>query len=215
MQATMRTRTWVATMAVATLAALSVAACGTSGGDDKADATTTTKAGSTTEQTTTTVDEGAPTTEGTTTTIDVDGGNEGTDTETSDLDTLPDGVHYGYMAGHETGMVEGQQVEVILFDKVDFLTGQAADDAAHEDGVIPPEQEHIENDYYIRNQNQTIRHLAVVPDASIFTLGPNGSPGQVPSSVNEVVTQQYLFKIDVGNVRGITTISSIEGVYIP
>lgn len=212
MQATMGKRTRLAVVAAAALAALTVVACGTSGGDDDAGATTTT-ASTTTEASTT----GAPTTTTatpTTTTAD-DGGNEGTDTETSELDTLPDGVHYGFMAGHETGMVEGQPVEVILWDEVEFFTGPAADDAAHEDGVIPPEQEHIENDVYIRNKNQTIRRLAVVPDASVTTLGENGSPGEVPSSVNEVVTQPYLFKILVGNVRGITTISSIEGVYIP
>jgi hypothetical protein len=212
MQATMRTRARLAMVAVAALVALAAAACGDSGGEGTAGATTTTGTATTTTAATTTE---ATTTAAAPTTTAADGGDEGRDTETSELDTLPDGVHYGYLAGQETGTVEGQQVQVVLFDKVDFLTGPAADDAAHEDGVIPPEQEHIENDVYVRNQNQTIRRLAVVPDASVTTLGENGSPGEVPSSVDEVVTQPYLFKILVSNVRGITTISSIEGVYLP
>jgi hypothetical protein len=149
-----------------------------------------------------------------TTSTDPSTSDEGRDTETSELDTLPDGDHYGYMAGLESGTVEGQAVQVIIFDKVDFLTGEAAVTAAQEDGVIPADQDSIENDYYIRNQNQTVRRLAVVPDAQIFTLAGGGTD-QVASSVDEVWNQPYLFKINVGNVRGITTISSIEAVYLP
>jgi hypothetical protein len=214
----MQARTRLRLAVAATAMALAVAGCGTSGGSEKATSSEAATSDATSSEATTSAAPDTTTTTSapaTTSTTEADGGNEGTDTETSQLDTLPDGVHYGYMAGHETGMVEGQQVQVILWDEVEFFTGPAADDAAHEDGVIPPEQEHIENDVYIRNKNQTIRRLAVVPDASVTTLGENGSPGQVPSSVNEVVTQPYLFKILVGNVRGITTISSIEGVYLP
>lgn len=193
-----------------------LAACGSSGGSEAADEPTTEATSTAPEQTTTTVAAETTTTEAageeTTTTLS----SEGRDTETSELDTLPDGVHYGYMAGLEDGMVEGQQVQVIIWDEVEFLTGQEAVDAAHEDGAIPADQDFVENDYYIRNQNQQVRRLAVVPEASVTTLANDGgSTDTIPSSVTEVASQPFLFTIDVGNVRGITTISSIEAVFLP
>lgn len=208
----------VAIVAPLALAASSLlAACGSSGGSEAADEPTTTAAGATTtvaaEETTTSEAAEATTTpvEETTTTLS----SEGRDTETSELDTLPDGVHYGYLAGLEEGTVEGQAVQVIIWDEVDFLTGDEAVAAAQEDGEIPADQDFIENDYYIRNQNQQVRRLAVVPEASVTTLADGGSTDTVPSSVDEVWQQPYLFKIDVGNVRGITTVSSIEAVFLP
>ncbi|MCB0961280.1 MAG: hypothetical protein KDB04_17370, partial [Acidimicrobiales bacterium] len=73
-----------------------------------------------------------------------------------------------------------------------------------------------ENDYYIRNQNQRVRRLAVVPDAQVYTLANDaGSTDTIPSSVTEVAMQPFLFRIEVGNVRGITTVSSIEAVFLP
>jgi hypothetical protein len=42
-----------------------------------------------------------------------------------------------------------------------------------------------------------------------------GGPDLVASSVDEVWNQSYLFQIEVGNVRGVTTVSGIEAVYLP
>lgn len=207
-----RTRSAVALVALSTAGLL--AGCGSSG-DGPADATTT-------EATTTTAAAGESTSTSsdpaaaTTTSTAVDGGgettttlsDEGRDTETSELDTLPDGDHYVYMAGLEKGKVEGQDVQVLLVDPVEFLTGQAAVDAAAEDGVT------LDTDYYIRNSEQTIKHIAVVPEASVTTLD-GGTASTVPSSVDEVWQQEHLFKINVGNVRGVTTISGIDAVYLP
>lgn len=209
---TTRTRTGVAVAALALSSTALLGACGSSAGSDSS---TTTEAPTTTaaaegDTTTTAAAEGDTTTTAaeaggdTTTTLS----SEGTDTETTELDTLPDGDHYGYMAGLEQGKVEGQDVQVIIWDEVEFLSGQEAIDAAAEDGV------ELDTDYYIRNQNQTVRRLAVVPDASVTTLA-EGSSGSQPSSVDEVWQQEYLFKINVGNVRDITTVSSIDTVYLP
>jgi hypothetical protein len=183
------------------------------GSDDDGDAaaSSTTEAVTAEETTSTTA---APTTteaaEETTTTEDL----EGVDTETSVLDSLPDGDHYGYLAGLENGTVEGQAVQVIIFDPVEFLTGDEAVAAAKEDGVIPADQDVIENDYYIRNSEQTVLRLAVVPEASVTSLD-GGSANPVPSSVDEVWQQDYLFRINVGNVRDITTVSGIEAIFLP
>lgn len=185
--------------------------CGSDDGDDAAASSTTEAV--TAEETTTTTE--APTTteaaeETTTTTEDL----EGVDTETSVLDSLSDGSHYGYLAGLENGTVEGQAVQVIIFDPVEFLTGDAAVAAAKEDGVIPADQDAIENDYYIRNPEQTVLRLAVVPEASVTSLA-EGSAEPVPSSVDEVWQQDHLFRIEVGTVRAITTVSGIEAIYLP
>lgn len=206
MTASPRARLAIAGSAIALTGLL--AACGSSGGSGG-----TTK-DSTTTTTTTVVDTSETTSTPATSTTIADGttsttlSDEGRDTETTNLDTLPDGDHYGYIAGVEEGKVEGQDVQVIIFDKVDFLSGQEAIDAAKEDGV------ELDTDYYVRNQNQTVRRIAVVPDASVTSL-EGGSPDPVPSSVSEVANQEFLFKINVGNVRGITTISSIDAVYLP
>ena len=197
---------------------LLLGACGASGGDDVADDATTSTTADASTSTTEAVPDTTEVEEETTTTTEANGDgddNEGVDTETSVLDMLPDGDHYGYMAGLEKGTVEGQAVQVIIFDKVDFLTGAEAVAAAQEDGVIPDDQDFIENDYYIRNENQTVRRLAVVPGGQVFSLSPDGGSEQVPSSVDEVWQQEYLFKINVGNVRDITTVSSIEAVFLP
>ena len=206
-----RTRTGVAAAALALSSAVLLGACGSSGGSEPADMPKDTSTSTSTTAADTSETTGPPvattsTTPGgaTTTTLS----SEGVDTETSELDTLPDGDHYGYMAGLEKGTVEGQDVQVILWDEVEFLTGQEAIDAAATDSVT------LDTDYYIRNKNQTIRRLAVVPDASVTTL-QEGTSGSKPSSVDEVWQQEYLFKINVGNVRDITTVSSIDAVYLP
>lgn len=214
------TRRAVASTAVAAL--LLLAGCGSDGGSDYAastttkapasDATTTTAATAETTVTDTTeavTDTTAAEPAATTTTES----SEGRDTETSVLDTLdPDGAHYGYLAGLEDGTVEGQAVQVIIWDEVQFLTGAEAAAAATAAGDESPPP----NDSYIVNENQTVRRLAVVPDAQVTTLS-GGSPDPVPSSVSEVALSgaDILYKIEVGTVRGVTTVSGIEGVYLP
>lgn len=52
-----------------------------------------------------------------------------------------------------------------MFDLAYFLTGEEADRAAQEDGVIQ-EGEHVDNDYYIVNENTKLRDIlyaSVVP----------------------------------------------------
>jgi hypothetical protein len=209
MTGSVRTRTTVAALALTTAGLL--AGCGSSA-DEPAD---TTKAGATTSTTTAADTSETTSTPPATSTTTADGGetttsldNEGVDTETSQLDTLSDGDHYVYMAGLEQGKVEGQDVQVLIVDPVEFLTGQAAIDAAAEDGTT------LDTDYYIRNSEQTVKRIAVVPEASVTTLD-GGTANTVPSSVDDVWKQEHLFKINVGNVRGITTISSIDAVYLP
>ncbi len=213
--------TWKQTSAAAVaVLALALAGCGSSDGSDgAAGSTTTAPADSDTTAETTTAPEATDTTaaddptttvvEDTTPTTEDDGGDEGRDTETSQLDTLSDGDHIGYIAGVEKGVVEGQDVQVILFDEVEVLTGQAAIDAAAEDGVT------LDTDYYVRDADATVVSVAVVPEAQVTRLD-GGSANQVPASVDEVAaaSEDALFSINTSTVREITLINSISGYYL-
>ncbi len=230
-QETTTRRMITAAAAVAVAAALVLAGCGKDGDKDatptKKKATTTTTSTSTSSTTPATSTTATSTTVASSTTVDgKDGGNDETDPsipddqnpegdlETSQLDTLPSGTHYGYLKGIMSGYVEGQAVSIVEFDKVEFLTGQAAVDAAHKAGAIPPEQDYVENDYFIVNDNPMLRKLAVVPDAQVSTVSGGSSTPQ-PSSISEAAASGGLYKILVQNVRGITTITSVEGVFLP
>ena len=207
MQATRR-------MAIASTAAalLLLASCGSDSDGSAASTTGPSTTAATTEATTTSTT-AAATTEttaapGSTTTTTTDD-SEGRDTETSELDQLSDGVHIGHIAGVEEGVVEGQAVQVILFDEVEVLTGQEAIDAATEDGVA------MEADYYVRDPEASLVRIAVVPDASVTTLD-GGSATQVPSSVTDIAAagEDLLHAIDTSTVRDVTLVNSIEGYYL-
>lgn len=204
-------------MAIAATAAalLLLAACGSDSEGTKAGTTgsSTTAAGTadTTEagttETSAATSETTAAEEATTTTTTED--SEGRDTETSQLDQLADGDHIGHIAGVENGKVEGLDVQVILFDEVQVLTGQEAIDAATADGVA------LDSDYYVSDPDATLVRLAVAPDASVSTLD-GGSPDQVPSSVTDIAAagEDLLHTINTSTVREVTAVNSIEGYYL-
>jgi hypothetical protein len=66
----------------------------------------------------------------------------------------------------------------ISIDYVQFLTGQAAIDAAKTDGVAQKDSQghwYVDNDYYIVNDNTKIRTFEVAPTASIKVLKTGSS----------------------------------------
>lgn len=63
----------------------------------------------------------------------------------------------------ETGGKRSLEIDYVV-----LLTGQAAINAAIEDGVIPAGGT-LDNDYYIRNQSTELRTFSVYPQAKIFT----------------------------------------------
>lgn len=204
-------------MAIAATAAalLLLAACGSDSDGATASTTGSSTTAATAEASTTTTAGGteAP---GTTAASEVDDttttteDSEGRDTETSELDNLSDGVHVGHIAGVENGVVEGQDVQVILFDEVQVLTGQEAIDAAAAAG------ETLEADYYVSDPDASLVRIAVVPEASVTTLD-GGSATQVPSSVTDIAAagEDRLHSIDTSTVRDVTLVNSIEGYYLP
>jgi hypothetical protein len=74
--------------------------------------------------------------------------------------TLPDGVWFA--------MAEEITADGISFDLACFFFGDAANAAAAEDGV---EEIPVPNDYYIRNQVDTLRSMPVPATAVVHTLG--------------------------------------------
>ena len=79
--------------------------------------------------------------------------------------SLEEGRHFGYIKSVDIG---GSPFSLV-FDKADFLTGQAATEAAREDGVIGPDESQP-NDYYIRNQNPLLRTLTFRDDVRLIVI---------------------------------------------
>ncbi len=79
-------------------------------------------------------------------------------------DDLPDGRWFGY--------VEESRTAELDFDLACWFTGTSAAAAASEDGEESPPP----NDYYVRNQNDLARTLAVDPAAEVAWLPNPGDP---------------------------------------
>lgn len=77
---------------------------------------------------------------------------------------LPDGEWYGEVASASVGEIE--------FDLACWFTGDAAADAAAEDGQESPPP----NDYYVRNLNTTLRTIAVGDDVMVVWYPEIGDP---------------------------------------
>jgi hypothetical protein len=86
--------------------------------------------------------------------------------------------HFGYIRSVSTM----GPVATLAFDEAEFLTGDEAQNAAEEDGVVPP-GEPVPNDYYIRNPDKTTRTLRIADDAKITAkrcqLCRGGKPGEL------------------------------------
>lgn len=203
-------RAGVAVLAGALAALFTLAGCSSSGGDEST-GTTTAKTSSTTSSSTSTTSTTSSTTAPTTGTT---GTTDGAPVTTTGLGSLPAGTHYGYLTGITAGVVEGQAVSIVSFDKVDFLTGAEAVAAAREAGAIGPDEDSVPNDYFIRNVNPLIRKLPVIPDSQVFVLD-GGTPDLVPSGIDTAVATPGLYKLEIVVVRGVSLITSTEGVFLP
>lgn len=154
------------------LAGLLLAACAAQGGESTTtteDVTTTTGRDTTTTSAPTTTTTSTPTTTGQPPTDSNDlasrsGCKPGTE------ETLPDGEWYGYIVDLNASEVE--------FDLACWFSGDAAVTAASEDGAESPPP----NDYYVRNENETVRVLAVGSSAEVEYLVNGGDPNTVTTS---------------------------------
>jgi hypothetical protein len=103
-----------------------------------------------------------------------DDGASGSGCTPGDAVTLPEGEWFG--------LVVSTSPTGIVFDLACWFTGQAAIDAAAEDGEESPPP----NDYYVRNENPQTRSLAVSSEALVVWY-PTGDP----ASETEVSFQEW------------------------
>jgi hypothetical protein len=112
----------------------------------------------------------------------------------------------------------------LVFDLEQFFSGDAADKAAQEDGVIGP-GEHVDNDVYIRNVNPMLRTVPISPDVDIeliqwsnccdHTFSPTlerfaqGFPGPDPDEDFRGTASPYWLTVKDG------AIVKIEEQYLP
>jgi hypothetical protein len=86
--------------------------------------------------------------------------------------------HFGYIRSVSTA----GPAATLAFDEAEFLTGDAAQKAAEQDGVVAP-GEKVPNDYYIRNRDQTTQTLRIANAAKITAkrcpLCRHGRDGQL------------------------------------
>ena len=141
----MTTRRRTATTAATFCLALLVAACG---GDDDESTTGTTSTTSTTAPGSTTSSEATSSTTAPSTTTTEPNGS-----------VLEDGRHPVYLVEVNVGE------RTITFDLIQYLSGQAATDAYHEDN--PDDPDGPPNDYYIVNDNPRLRTLPVIDDVPV------------------------------------------------
>lgn len=78
---------------------------------------------------------------------------------------LEDGRHFGYVKSIDLA----GSPETLVFDLAEFLQGEAANEAARDDGVIG-EGEAVTNDYYIRNRNALLRTLDLDDDLELTVV---------------------------------------------
>jgi NADPH-dependent ferric siderophore reductase len=90
-------------------------------------------------------------------------GPSGSGCTPGDAVLLPEGEWFGQVVNVSASGIE--------FDLACWFTGEAAIDAAAEDGAESPPP----NDYYVRNDNALIRSLPVPPDVEV-TWYPTGDP---------------------------------------
>jgi len=169
--------------------------------------TTTTTASTTTVAPETTTSEPTSTTTApiaTTTTADASLAPSGSGCTPGSGD-LGDGLWYGEVDSFDT--------DRIAFDLACWFSGDAATAAAAEDGEESPPP----NDYYVRNENDLLRELAVGADTPVLWY-PSGDPNV---SVEGTFTEWTDFLIDRGFVLGIwvtiedDVVVSIEEQWVP
>jgi hypothetical protein len=93
---------------------------------------------------------------------------------------LPDGRHFGYIKDVDPTSL------TMMFDLAYFLTGTEADKAAQAHGALGPGQEHIENDYFIVNDNPMLRTLSIAAGAKVHRIGPSGPDATKDETLSEL-----------------------------
>lgn len=223
----MKTQKMLVALAAATLLVFAAVGCG--GGQE----TTTTGAPTTTVTSQTTVTTGpvmttlggttttaSPATTGPATTSTAESSTTTTETLSSAEILQPDGTIKAM--GYIDRVWENNGSRYLSIDYAEMLSGEAAQKAAVEDGVIEP-GETLDNDYYIRNQNPMKREFEVSPAVTIKTMTREGGFDQ-PATWEEFLSfwglnppgqATHLKDMPWWITRDGQTIIAIEEQYLP
>jgi len=131
---------------------------------------------------------------------------------------LADGRHPVYLNGTD---VPGR---TLTFDVIQFLTGQAANDAYHAD--FPEDPEDVPNDYYIVNENPRLRTAPVAESVTVMVLGGGGEWSPDLSPIDFVALPAHLSASPPGEGTALSSspywltvasgvITDIEEQYLP
>jgi hypothetical protein len=85
---------------------------------------------------------------------------------------------FGYIRSVDSSI----EPATLEFDEAEWLSGEAAQQAAEADGAIQP-GDPVPNDYYVRNDDKSTRRLEIAPDAAVTAircqLCRDGEPGNL------------------------------------
>jgi len=152
--------------AIAAIALTLVACTGASTSTTEQEPPTTSTSPTTTDAPSTSTTEAAPSTTAPATATTSPGGNDGAEGSgcTPGPGALPDGEWFGFVVASDDAELE--------FDLACWFTGDAAVEAAAEDGEESPPP----NDYYVRNVNETLRTVSVAADTDVTWYPEVGDP---------------------------------------
>ena len=131
------------------------------------------------------------------------------------------GEQFGYIRSVSTA----GPAATLAFDEAEFLTGEEAQRAAEEDGVVAP-GEPVPNDYYIRNPDKSTRTLRIATDAKITarrcSLCRNGQPGDLEDFLGSFMKTGQTYADPYRGAKGAYwltiddgTVVAIDEQYVP
>jgi hypothetical protein len=85
----------------------------------------------------------------------------------------------------EFGFLTAVSAGEIVADYAQWLSGDEANQAAFEDGVIASVEEGVPNDYYIRNANPQLRTLPLADDVAVWLISPVEGVTSVEVAIEE------------------------------
>ena len=131
---------------------------------------------------------------------------------------LADGKYFGAL--YAVGAT--QDPPKLVIDLEQFFQGAAADQAAKQDGQLPPGEKHVPNDVYIRNDSPQWRILQVAPSTKVslstYPFGTADKPQQVSLgrfgkiwNANSHDIQSFPYWITVSD----HTVTAIDEQFVP
>jgi hypothetical protein len=150
-------------------------------------------------------DDGAPGASGTTT--------RQTTTTPPATTRAPSNEQFGYIRSVSTAGPSA----TLAFDEAEFLTGDEAQRAAEEDGVVAP-GERVPNDYYIRNPVKSTQTLPIATNAKITarrcSLCRNGGPGNVEDFLGSFMKKGQTYADPYRGAKGLYWLTIEDGTAV-